>query len=101
MLLVCDQGGEYADDGHGDRQKDQQEFVRTWPNKMHLTPPGSPPQKLTRYTRKCNQRYARNATSPAWKVSSRTPLLEETQRSYGGMRRPLSIACPTRPYVSG
>ena len=41
MLLMHDQGGQDADDGHGDRQKDQQEFIRTRPKKMHLTPPGS------------------------------------------------------------
>lgn len=29
VLLVHDQGGQYADDGHGGRQKDQQEFSRT------------------------------------------------------------------------
>ena len=44
VLLVCDQGGQYADDGHGDHQKDQQEFIRTWPKKMHLTPPVRPPR---------------------------------------------------------
>jgi hypothetical protein len=44
-LLVCDQGGQYADDGHGDHQENQQEFIRTCPKRMHLTPPVRSPQK--------------------------------------------------------
>jgi hypothetical protein len=40
VLLVHDQSGQYADAGDDDRQKNQQESIRTCPKQMHLMPPG-------------------------------------------------------------
>jgi hypothetical protein len=95
VLLVCDQGGQYADDGHGDRQKDQQEFIRTSPKKMHLTSPGSISAKLTRYTRECNQICLNEVLSAQrGKLNDEPRYSKWAQRSYGGMRRPLPIVLP-------
>jgi hypothetical protein len=100
VLLVHDQGGQYADDGHGDRQKDQQEFIRTCPKKMHLTPPVRPPQKLTRYTRKSNQmRLSEMLLSPALYANSRNPLLETgAAQLRWNASTPLRSAAPTRTF---
>ncbi len=94
------QGGQYADDGHGDRQKDQQEFIRTCPKKMHLTPPVRPPQKLTRYTRKSNQmRLSEMLLSPALYANSRNPLLETgAAQLRWNASTPLRSAAPTRTF---
>jgi hypothetical protein len=43
VLLPHDQGGQYADNDHGDRQKDHQRFNRTRPAEVHLMPPDRPP----------------------------------------------------------
>lgn len=45
VLLAHDQGGQYANNDHGDRQTDHQELIRTHPAKIHLTPPSSTPTK--------------------------------------------------------
>jgi hypothetical protein len=39
VLLVQDQGGQHAHEGHGDRQDDHQKLIRTYPLEIHLTPP--------------------------------------------------------------
>jgi hypothetical protein len=93
VLLVCDQGGQYADEGHGDRQKDQQEFIRTCPKKMHLTPPRSISAKTTRYTRKRNQICLNEVLSAQRGKLNHEPATRNGRR-YGGMRRPLPIVLP-------
>jgi hypothetical protein len=38
VLLVYDHGGQYANEGCGDRQRDQQKVVRSRPLEIHFTP---------------------------------------------------------------
>ena len=68
--------------------------------KMHLTPPVRPPQ-TTRHTRKCNQICLNEVLSvQRGKLTHEPRYSKWAQRSYGEMRRPLSVVLP-RPYVSG
>lgn len=102
LLLLYDQGSQYADDGGGDRQNDQQDVIRTRPVETHLTPPVRPP-------RKTNQPHLNLTKYPegSMRNSAIQPDLIAKPRLEMGARQlrrnastPLPVCCPDRTFES-